>query len=91
LIHIATDTSFAPNPDVVINTSVDMTLNVLKSATRVPSIKSAVVTSSRVAMWHNAYGPDITVSKDTWNTPFLELAYSLSDDDPGKGFAVCEP
>ncbi|KAI6856737.1 hypothetical protein KC334_g22200, partial [Hortaea werneckii] len=67
IAHLASILSFSNNPDEVIPPTVKGTLNILKSASKEPSIKSVVYTSSSTAVLLPEADKEITVTKDTWN------------------------
>merc|ERR1711915_858645 len=84
IAHLASILSFSNNPDEVIPPTVKGTLNILKSASKEPSIKSVVYTSSSTAALLPEANKEITVTKDTWNQKAIEMAYQ---PDPN-GFVV---
>lgn len=71
--------------DAAIQSSIDMTIGILKSALEVPSIKAAVVTSSCVSHYSPQFGQDVQVSVDQWNDSSVKMAYELPNDHPFKG------
>ncbi|KAI7533498.1 hypothetical protein KC331_g13031, partial [Hortaea werneckii] len=75
IAHLASILSFSNNPDEVIPPTVKGTLNILKSASKEPSIKSVVYTSSSTAVLLPEANKEITVTKDTWNQKAIEMAY----------------
>ncbi|ORY22129.1 hypothetical protein BCR39DRAFT_474085, partial [Naematelia encephala] len=89
VIHFAIDValSFGPQPTTegAIKSSIDMALGILKAATKVPTIKAVVVTSSVVAHAIPSYGKDQFVSVDQYNEEAVKIAYSLPPDHPAKG------
>lgn len=65
-----------------------MTLGVLKSARRVPTVKSAVVCSTILAIFHPQPGRVVETSTTHFNELSIKLAYDLSDDHPSKGYSI---
>jgi nucleoside-diphosphate-sugar epimerase len=90
VIHLAIDLehsfSATPNTEKSIQAAVDMTLGILKSASKVPTIKSAVVTSSNVVHYSASYENPGDKSLEVWNEEAVKLAHALPDDHPAKGF-----
>ncbi|RMX90014.1 hypothetical protein D0869_00441 [Hortaea werneckii] len=75
IAHLASILSFSNNPDEVIPPTVKGTLNILKSASKEPSIKSVVYTSSSTAVLLPEANKEIAVTKDTWNQKAIDMAY----------------
>jgi hypothetical protein len=60
--------------DAVVKGVVEATVGLLKQAAQVPSVKAAVVTSSRIAAFVPTYGQDIKPTLDDWFDPIVDLA-----------------
>lgn len=91
--HLATVTGFnfgASYAETVLPV-VAMTTNLLRSASRIKSIKRFVLTSSTAAGYtHAMEGTPASVyyGDDTWNLEATRLAQGTSDSDPAKGYYV---
>lgn len=87
VIHIATDASFSKDPGPVIETVKAATLNILRSAKATPSVKSFVLTGSRIAV-NQPWDPDQPCEIDTrlWHDEVVRRAWSTPSDDPQKGY-----
>lgn len=72
IVHLATVVTFSAVPDEVIPPSVKAALNILKSATTEPKVKSLVFTSSSTAALVPVPNQKLVVTKDTWNEKVLE-------------------
>jgi len=75
VVHLASVLTFGTDPKEVVEPSVKGTLNVFKSATKEPEVKSFVYTSSSVACMLPVPGLKIKVTKDTFNDSAVEAAY----------------
>ncbi|ORY35589.1 hypothetical protein BCR39DRAFT_510931 [Naematelia encephala] len=86
LIHLAVDLGsvFAPDASVdsAVRSATDMTLGLLKTATKIPTIKAAVVTSSNVSIYNPEYGKDLDVSLKDYNEKSVENALAVPKDHP---------
>jgi nucleoside-diphosphate-sugar epimerase len=75
----------------VVTPTVNMTINVLKSAAKFPDVKRVVLTSSSAAcLLAQADTPGITADDTTWNDTAVALSKALPDEfDPlTKAFIV---
>ncbi|KAF8201185.1 hypothetical protein K438DRAFT_1582283 [Mycena galopus ATCC 62051] len=89
ILHLATDSSFSPSYDVVVGGVVDSTLGLMKAAAKVPSVKSFVLTSSRIAIFAPDYEqPDISPKLNEWGDHFVTMAKAAADDHPTKSVLV---
>jgi nucleoside-diphosphate-sugar epimerase len=75
IVHLASVLTFSTDPTEVVGPSVQGTLNVLKSATTEPKIKSLVFTSSSTACLLPVPDTKIKITKDTFNDIAVEAAY----------------
>ncbi|KAK4543890.1 hypothetical protein LTR36_004664 [Oleoguttula mirabilis] len=80
ICHLASVLSFSSNPDEVIPPTVKGTLNILTSASKEPSVKSVVYTSSSTAALLPQPNKEIKVTKDTWDDAAVEAAYQPNPD-----------
>jgi len=88
VVHIATDGSFSNEPSVVINNTVEATLTVLRSAAATPSVKSVVLTSSRIAAYNQESGKTYNISVDTWFDEVVPMAWNAPADHPMKALLI---
>jgi nucleoside-diphosphate-sugar epimerase len=75
IVHMASVLTFSTDPTEVVGPSVQGTMNVFKSATTEPKVKSLVFTSSSVACLLPVTGKKIKITKDTFNDEAVEAAY----------------
>lgn len=88
--HLASDVSFSSDYESVIKGSRDMTSTFLNAVEKHTSVKSVVLTSSRIASYQPVWGQDIHVTNQDWSDFFLDLAKNAKDDDPAKGLLTCK-
>ncbi|KAF2165925.1 hypothetical protein M409DRAFT_23656 [Zasmidium cellare ATCC 36951] len=75
IVHVASDLSLDTDAEKVIKGTVAHTINVVKVAARVPSIKSLVLTSSSTACLMPQPGVEgIVIEEDTWNDASVAAA-----------------
>ncbi|GAA5880467.1 hypothetical protein JCM16303_005392 [Sporobolomyces ruberrimus] len=87
-VHTATDVTFS-NDDDIIQGSIDLTLNALRSASLVPSIKSVVLTSSYICAAMPQVGQDgIEFDENSWNDQIIEVTKQVPKDDPFRGMFI---
>ncbi|KAJ7098159.1 hypothetical protein B0H15DRAFT_824375 [Mycena belliarum] len=82
--HLAQDVSFTTEYEAIISATKAMTTTFLTSAHRHKSVKSVVLTSSRIAVYQPEHGKDIHATKNDWNDHFIELAKNAKSDNPAK-------
>ncbi|KAJ5674327.1 uncharacterized protein N7477_004261 [Penicillium maclennaniae] len=83
VVHVASDMSYDPRPDLVVPRAVAGTMNVLEAAQEEGTVKRVVLTSSSTAALRatqNSAG--IVVDENTWNYASIEAAWSA--DTPEK-------
>jgi nucleoside-diphosphate-sugar epimerase len=88
--HLASDVSFSSDYEKVVNASRDMTTTFLHAVRKHDSVKSVVLTSSRIAAYNPVYGKDIHVTKNDWTDYFLDLAQNARAEDPMAPMMICE-
>ncbi|KAF7377594.1 Aldehyde reductase 2 [Mycena sanguinolenta] len=89
ILHIATDGSFSTTYEVVVGGVVQSTLVLMKAAAKVPSVKSFVLTSSRIAVFAPSYEDgDISPKLEQWGDHFVTMAKQVPEDDPMKSVFV---
>lgn len=85
IVHLASVLSFSNKPEEVIPPTVKGALNVLKSASTEPKLKSFVYCSSSAAAFTPVPDTRIKVTKDTWNDDAIQKA---RNDPNVNGFTV---
>lgn len=88
IIHVASDTSFGHDPNVVVKPMVDGILSILRSSAKTPSVKRFVLTSSSVAVLLPSSEKEITVSVHDWNHESIDAAWAPPPYTPDRAFAV---
>jgi len=84
VINVAGDVSFAADHDKVVKTNVDGIVGLLQAASKVPTIKRVVITSSRVAIFHPAKGDNYKVDNNSYNDVIVKLSQEAPADNPLK-------
>lgn len=82
VVHIATDMSFSTDFEQVIRNATDASVNILKEAAKIPSIKSFVLTSSCLAVYLPQSGSEQTYSLDQYADHLLPILKTLPANDP---------
>ncbi|KAF3935146.1 Dihydroflavonol-4-reductase [Dactylellina cionopaga] len=88
VVHMATDTSFSPDPNQVVSKTEAGVLSILRSAAKTPSVKRFVLTSSSSAVLLPQPGKHITVGVDDWNDEAEKLAWAPPPYKPERAFPV---
>jgi nucleoside-diphosphate-sugar epimerase len=88
IAHIATVTSFDPNPHNVVPQTVAGVVSLLKAALKQPEVKEFVFTSSIVAAALPAPGVVTHVDENSWNEAALELAWAPPPYTADRGMIV---
>lgn len=65
-----------------------MTLSLLRTATKVPSVKAAVVTSTSAAIYTPEFGKDIHLSLEDYHETSEATARAAPEDSPHRGAMV---
>lgn len=76
IMHIATPFSFSPNPREVIPPAVEALMSLLRAASREPSVKRFVYTSSIGAAYSPKGNIPVTLTKNSWNDAALKAAWA---------------
>ncbi|KAH8799742.1 hypothetical protein F5884DRAFT_847965 [Xylogone sp. PMI_703] len=76
VVHVASDTTLKPDPDVIIPKVVAGTLNLLKSAAKYPNIRRVVLTSSSTALLIPKINEKRQVDSNTWNFESIQAAWN---------------
>jgi len=82
VVHVAGDISFSTNIDHIIKNTIDGIHNILNAASKVPTIKRFVMTSSRIVKYHAARGDNYTVEKAGYFEKAVKLAHELPNEHP---------
>ena len=85
---MTTDTSFDPDPNVVVKLTEAGVLSILRSAAKTPSVKRFVLTSSSSAVLFPHPDKEITVGVDDWNDEALEAAWAPPPYTSERAFVV---
>jgi len=88
VVHIAGDVSFNTDFDQVVQGSIDGILHILNAATKFPSIKRVVLTSSRIAIFHPKKGDNYKVDNNSYNDAIVKAARETPADNPIKPVLV---
>ncbi|KAJ6483967.1 hypothetical protein C8R45DRAFT_1148101 [Mycena sanguinolenta] len=89
VLHLAADGSFSISYDVVVGNVVQATVGLMKAAAKVSSVKSFVLTSSRIAIFNPDYEQsEISPKLDQWADHLVDAAKQTPDDHPMKPVLV---
>ncbi|KAL4892961.1 NAD dependent epimerase/dehydratase [Aspergillus ambiguus] len=90
VIHVASDVSFSSNPNEVIPWVIDAIRTILEAASKRPTIRRVVLTSSSratySATWDSTRG--VEIDENTWNEAAIKAAWDPATPDQVKAFAV---
>ncbi|KAL8724254.1 MAG: hypothetical protein Q9181_006908 [Wetmoreana brouardii] len=86
--HVASDTSFSPDPNKVIPVAIAGAVNAASAAARQPSVKRFVHTSSSTAVTSPHLDHEVTISTDQWNDEEVEIAWAPPPYNPDRSFSV---
>ncbi|KAH6887046.1 hypothetical protein B0T10DRAFT_539215 [Thelonectria olida] len=82
--HIATITSFDPDPNNVVPQTVAGVTSILKAAAEERSVQQIVFTSSIMAAILPLKGDDTRVARDTWNEVAVQAAWAPPPYEPSR-------
>ncbi|OPB37939.1 hypothetical protein A0O28_0102230 [Trichoderma guizhouense] len=85
IIHVASIVTFDPDPNKVIPKTVAGATSILEAATREPSVKAFVYTSSIGAVTMPRPGNDIQITWDTYNDFATQAAWAPPPYEPSRG------
>ena len=88
VIHVASDTTFDPNPNNVVKPTVAGVLSILRSAAKSPSVKRFVLTSSSAAVLLPKQNKEFSVTADDWNQEAIDIAWAPPPYNPDRAFPV---
>ncbi|KAI5249989.1 aldehyde reductase II [Aureobasidium subglaciale] len=88
VVHVASDVSFSPDPNVVIPIAVNLATTALKAAAKSASVERFVLTSSAVAA--SAYDANVprTVTADSWAEAYVQQAKAPGPYTPDRGIST---
>lgn len=66
-----------------------MTRVFLEATNKHESIKSVILTSSRITAYQPEHGKDIHATKNDWTDWFIDAAANAKEGDPVKGILTC--
>jgi len=82
--HIAGDVSLSTDVDLVVKNTIEGIHNILRAASKIPTIKRFVLTSSRIAIFQPNKGDNYKVDKQTYHDAAVKLAHDFPSDNPAK-------
>ncbi|CAK4035003.1 Aldehyde reductase 2 [Lecanosticta acicola] len=88
VIHVASDTTFDPDPNKVVKPTVAGVLSILRSAAKTPSVKQFVLTSSSSAALLPHPNKEMTITADHWDQEALDLAWAPPPYNSDRAFPV---
>lgn len=88
ICHVASDVSFASDPNKVVTPVVNNITSLLHAATSEPTIKSFVLTSSSAAISDTLLGEKYSLDSSVWNHKAVEKAWAPPPYSPERGGAV---
>jgi len=88
IVHVATITTFSPDPNEVVPQTVAGATSILHAALREPLVKAFVYTGSISAATMCVPGNSTHVERDTWNEEALKLAWAPPPYEPTRGIFV---
>ena len=88
VIHVASNTSFSPDPNVVIPPSIAGAVNALEAAAKEPQVKRFVYCSSVSAAVNSGTGVRNHVTSDSWNMSAFSKAWEPPPYEDDRCWAV---
>ncbi|KAK3109926.1 hypothetical protein LTR53_016321 [Teratosphaeriaceae sp. CCFEE 6253] len=88
VIHVASNLSFSPDPNIVVNDAINFTMGALSSAAKAPSVKRFVLTSSSAAAGQAPVNEPYTLTQDSWATKMIEIAWAPPPYEQSRMFPV---
>ncbi|KAL8795898.1 MAG: hypothetical protein Q9182_007470 [Xanthomendoza sp. 2 TL-2023] len=76
IIHVASDLTFSPDPNLVIPTTIAGALNAASAAAKSPSIKRFIYTSSSAALLLARTNEPFTITNKQWNDQAVQQAWA---------------
>ncbi|KAK4545211.1 hypothetical protein LTR36_003390 [Oleoguttula mirabilis] len=75
VLHVASNLSFHPDPNIVVTEAIALVKSVLESATKEPSVKRFVYTSSSSAACQMKWNEAFDLTSESWNTTSIAEAW----------------
>ncbi|WQF76840.1 Putative NAD(P)-binding domain superfamily [Colletotrichum destructivum] len=75
-VHLAVDNGFSPDPTVVVDGSVALTLRALEAAASKPGLRRFVLTSSYITACQYCMNEVYDVTQASWNNAYVEKAWA---------------
>lgn len=88
MVHVASNLSFASDPNAVIPEVIDGINGVMESAAKEPQIKRFVFTSSSTAATNPKPNTKFNIDADTWNNETVEMAWAPPPYEDSRKWAV---
>ncbi|PYH90620.1 NAD(P)-binding protein [Aspergillus ellipticus CBS 707.79] len=88
VVHTACDMSFGPDPNVVINNTLNGTLALLRASTTESLIKRFVLTSSAAACAWPSPDTPVDIDENSWHTAAVERAWAPAPYEPARAWDV---
>lgn len=88
IIHVASITTFSPDPNEVIPQTIAGATSILNSALKQPSVKAFVYTGSIASALLYDPGNNTHVERDTWNKEAIKRAWAPPPYDSSRSLAV---
>lgn len=76
VVHVATNVSWTPDPNIVVTEAIDFTMFALESAAKTPSVKRFVLTSSSAASTQMLFNEEYDQTPDSWNETAVKMAWA---------------
>ncbi len=76
MVHVASDLSFGPDPNIVVKNAIAFTMGALHSAVKEPSVKRFVLTSSSSAAAPLKFNEPYDLTPESWATASIEAAWA---------------
>ncbi|KAK4891091.1 hypothetical protein LTR27_010298 [Elasticomyces elasticus] len=84
VMHVASDLSFSPDPNIVVNNAVNFTTVALNSAAKEASVKRFVLTSSSAAAVPGTLNEPYDLTQDSWATQQIKAAWQPPPYEQGR-------
>ncbi|TKA55852.1 hypothetical protein B0A55_12665, partial [Friedmanniomyces simplex] len=88
-IHVASDLSFSPDPNIVVSNPIPFTRGALHSAAKDKSIKHFVLTSSAAAASQLKFNEPYDLTPESWTTAQIKAAWAPLPYEQDRIMSVC--
>lgn len=75
VVHVASNVTFSPDPNIVVNEAVAFAKSALESSVKEPKVKRFVMTSSSSAANQLKFNEPYDLTPESWNTKSVEIAW----------------